>query len=336
MPRSAPGFWRHRGVTAFALLPLSLLFAFLSGVRRWLYRAGLLRVECLPVPVIVVGNIAVGGSGKTPVALWLAAELKARGFTPGIVSRGYGGSTEGVAEVKAGGDPACFGDEPVLMAAVSQCPVFVGRDRPAAARALLASYGRVDVIIADDGLQHYRLGRDVEIVVVDEAILGNRLRLPAGPLREGVGRIATSTLVMAHGALSAGLRGRLGRVPVFEFSLVGDAFERVANRHDRCDPGHFRGRRVWAMAGIGRPERFFEQVEAMGLKVERRPFPDHHGYTPADVAIEEGDVLLMTEKDAVKCGPFAPADSWVWPVRAQVAPGAAELIVEKLDGSPTA
>ena len=336
MPRSAPEFWRHRGVPALALLPLSLLFALLSGARRWLYRAGVLRVERLPVPVIVVGNIAVGGSGKTPVALWLAAELKARGYTRGIISRGYGGRVVGVAEVEPGGDPSRFGADPVLMAAVSGCPVFVGRDRPAAGRALLAAHPAVDVIITDDGLQHYRLARDVELVVVDEATLGNGLRLPAGPLREGVGRIAGSTLVMAHGAFSPGLKRKLGGVPVFDFSLTGDAFERVANRLERCEPARFRGRRVCAMAGIGRPERFFGQLEAMGLALERRPFPDHHTYTAADVAINDGDVLLMTEKDAVKCWPFAPADSWVWPVRAQVAPGAAELIVEKLDGSPTA
>jgi len=336
MPRSAPEFWRHRGLPALALFPLSLLFSLLSAARRGFYRTGVLRVERLPVPVIVVGNIAVGGSGKTPVALWLAAELKARGYTPGIISRGYGGRVEGVAEVAPGGDPGHFGDEPVLMAAVSGCPVFVGRDRPAAGRALLAAHPAVDVLITDDGLQHYRLARDVELVVVDEATLGNGLRLPAGPLREGVGRIAASTLVMAHGALSAGLRRQLDGTPVFEFSLAGDAFEQVANRSEWRAPAHFRGRRVVAMAGIGRPERFFGQLEAMGLTLERRPFPDHHTYTAADVAIEDGDVLLMTEKDAVKCRPFAPADSWVWPVRAQVAPGAVELIVEKLDGSPTA
>lgn len=336
MPRSAPEFWRHRGLPALALFPLSLLFSLLSAARRGFYRTGVLRVEHLPVPVIVVGNIAVGGSGKTPVALWLAAELKARGYTPGIISRGYGGRVEGVAEVAPGGDPGHFGDEPVLMGAVSGCPVFVGRDRPAAGRALLAAHPAVDVLITDDGLQHYRLARDVELVVVDEATLGNGLRLPAGPLREGVGRIAASTLVMAHGALSAGLRRQLDGTPVFEFSLAGDAFEQVANRSERRAPAHFRGRRVVAMAGIGRPERFFGQLEAMGLTLERRPFPDHHTYTAADVAIQDGDVLLMTEKDAVKCRPFAPADSWVWPVRAQVAPGAVELIVEKLDGSPTA
>jgi len=336
MPRSAPGFWQHRGAAAWSLLPLSLLFGFLAGARRRLFALGLKKAERLPVPVVVVGNIAVGGSGKTPIALWLVAELRARGRQPGIVSRGYGGTVEGVAEVPVGGDPARFGDEPVLMAATAACPVFVGRDRPAAGRALLAAHPDVDVLIADDGLQHYRLARDVEVVVVDEATLGNRLRLPAGPLREGVGRLAEASVVLAHGGLSPALAAAASPTPRFDFHLAGKAFERVGNRAERCLPADLKGRRIHAMAGIGRPERFFTQLEAMGLAIERRPFADHHAFTAADVAVPDGDVLLMTEKDAVKCAPFAPADSWVWPVRAQLAPGAAELIVEKIDGSPTA
>ena len=336
MPRSAPGFWQRRGAAAWSLFPLALLFGFLAGLRRRLFAFGWLKSERLPVPVVVVGNIAVGGSGKTPVALWLTEALRARGRRPGIVSRGYGGSVDGVAEVPAGGDPARFGDEPVLMASTSGCPVFIGRDRPAAGRALLAAHPEVDVLIADDGLQHYRLARDVELVVVDEATLGNRLRLPAGPLREGVGRLAEATLILAHGGFSAALARAVGPVPVFRFELVGGAFERVGARSERCRAADLRGRRLHAMAGIGRPERFFSQLEAMGLEIERRPFADHHVFTPADVAVPDGDVLLMTEKDAVKCAPFAPADSWVWPVRAQLAPGAVELILEKLDGPPTA
>ena len=336
MPRSAPGFWQCRGVLAWCLFPLSILFALLAAMRRQLFSLGVLKTVRLPVPVVVVGNVAVGGSGKTPVVLWLVEILRARGFTPGIVSRGYGGSVEGVAEVLPGGDPARFGDEPVLMASRSGCPVAVGRDRPAAGHALLAAHPEVDVLIADDGLQHYRLARDVEIVVVDEATLGNRLRLPAGPLREGVGRIGEAALVLAHGKLSRALVEAIHPAPVFEFSLIGGTFQRVGRRTEQCGIEAFRGRRVHAMAGIGRPERFFRQLESMGLRIERRPFPDHHEFTRADLVIPDGDVLLMTEKDAVKCAPFAPADSWVWPVQAQVAPGAAELIVEKLDGPPTA
>lgn len=336
MPRSAPGFWQSRGALAWSLFPLSLLFALLAGLRRRLFALGLLKSVRLPVRVVVVGNVAVGGSGKTPVVLWLAELLRNRGFKPGIVSRGYGGSVDGVARVPADGDPARFGDEPVMMASHAGCPVFVGRDRPAAGQALLKAYPDVDVLIADDGLQHYRLARDLEVVVVDETTLGNCLRLPAGPLREGLGRVREAGLVLAHGALSARLSAKICPVPVFQFGLVGSLFERLGQREECCDAAAFRGRRIHAMAGIGRPERFFSQLEGLGLSIQRRPFPDHHAFTAADLAISDGDVLLMTEKDAVKCAPFAPADSWVWPVRAQVAPGAAELIVEKLDGSPTA
>ena len=233
MPRSAPGFWQGRGAVAWCLLPLSLFFAFVAGLRRRLFAHGVLKAERLPVPVIVVGNIAVGGSGKTPIALWLADSLRARGYRPGIVSRGYGGSVEGTAEVPPGGEPSCYGDEPVLMAALSGCPVWVGRDRPAAGRSLLAAHPEVDVIIADDGLQHYRLARDVEIIVVDEATLGNRFRLPAGPLREGVGRLAEATVVLAQGGLSPALRAAVGNAPVFDFALAGTAFERVGARGER-------------------------------------------------------------------------------------------------------
>lgn len=336
MSRSAPGFWQYRGAAAWCLFPLSVLFALAAGLRRRLFALGLKKSERLPVPVIVVGNIAVGGSGKTPIVLWLASVLRARGRHPGIVSRGYGGTVDGVAGVPAGADPVRYGDEPVLMATLSGCPVFVGRDRPAAGRALLAAHPEVDVILADDGLQHYRLARDVEVVVVDEATLGNRMRLPSGPLRESIGRLAGATLVLAHGGVSPALAQQIRGVPIFDFHLFGTAFERVGNRSERCDAAALKGRRIHAMAGIGRPERFFAQLEAMGLSIERRPFGDHHAFTPADLVLPEGDVLLMTEKDAVKCAPFAPVDSWVWPVRAQVEPGAAELIVEKIDGSPTA
>lgn len=308
----------------------------LAGLRRRLFALGVLKSVRLPVRVVVVGNVAVGGSGKTPVVLWLVELLRSQGFKPGIVSRGYGGSVESVAAVPADGDPARFGDEPVMMASRSGCPVFVGRDRPAAGQALLDAHPDVDVLIADDGLQHYRLARDLEVVVVDEATLGNCLRLPAGPLREGLGRVREAGLVLAHGALSEGLSAKIRPVPVFQFGLAGSLFERLGRREERCQAAVFRGRRIHAMAGIGRPERFFSQLEGLGLSILRRPFPDHHAFTAADLGISDGDVLLMTEKDAVKCAPFAPADSWVWPVRAQVAPGAAELIVEKLDGPPTA
>jgi len=330
MPRKAPAFWQTRSTVAFALLPLSGVFALLSGLRRWLFRAGVLQAVRVPVPVIVVGNIAVGGSGKTPAVEWLVRVLREAGFRPGIISRGYGGSVEGVAVVPEDGDPASFGDEPVLLARLACCPVAIGADRPEAARALLRAHPECDVIVSDDGLQHYRLHRDLEIAVVDARILGNRWLLPAGPLREPVARLEAVDLVLAHGALSDVLAKRLERQPVFAMGLEGAEFVSVRNARERGGVEMFRGRRVHAVAGIGRPERFFAQLTAMGLDVVGHPFPDHHRFSPADLDFAPGEAKIITSKDAVKCASFAPADTWEFPVTARIAAGAAERILEKL------
>ncbi len=291
----------------------------------------------MPVPVIVVGNIAVGGSGKTPVVDWLAAELLAAGFSPGIVSRGHGGRIEGVAEVPADGEAAVFGDEPVLLARLTGRPLVVGRDRPAAVRELLRRHPGCDVVIADDGMQHYRLGRDLEIAVVDEATLGNGFVLPAGPLREPLGRLAEVDLIIAHGPLSAALRAQLAGVPVFAMRLQGGMLRALRDPARERPAADFRGRRVHAVAGIGRPQRFFDQLAALGMTVVPHPFPDHHRFRPADLAFGDDAPILMTAKDAVKCAPFAPEDCWEFPVRAQIGSGAAERILEKLkNGRATA
>jgi len=328
-PREAPAFWRRRSLAAIALLPLAAVFAVLAGLRRALYRLGVLRSERLPVPVIVVGNIAVGGSGKTPVVAWLVARLREAGFSPGIVSRGYGGEVTDVALVPADGEAARFGDEPVLLARLTGCPLAVGADRPAAARALLAAHPGCNVIVCDDGLQHYRLARDVEVAVVDEDTLGNRWRLPAGPLREGVERLREVDVVLAHGAISPVLVRRLGDVPVFGMALAGDVFRSLDGRETR-PAADFRGRRVHAVAGIGRPERFFAQLAGMGIEVVPHAFPDHHRFTPSDLAFAPGEASVMTSKDAVKCAAFALPDTWEFPVTARIAAGAAERILERL------
>lgn len=328
-----PVHWRGRGVLAHALLPFSLLFAALAAARRAWQRP---RAERLPVPMVVIGNLAVGGSGKTPVAAWLVEQLRAAGRSPGIVSRGYGGRVDGVALVPPDGDPARFGDEPVLLARVAACPVAVGRDRPAAARALLAAHPQCDVLIADDGLQHYRLARDAEIVVVDEVQLGNRWRLPAGPLREGLSRLAEADLILAHGPLSARVLAAAGEVPVFEMRLEGESLERI-DGGERRPLADFAGTRVHGVAGIGRPQRFFDQLARGGLQVVPHPFPDHHAFTPADLAFAPGEPKILTAKDAVKCAAFAPPDTWVLPVVARIDAAASQRIVEKLThGSPPA
>ncbi len=335
--RAAPDFWQRRGFCAVLLLPLAALFGAVALARRFLYRRGWLKPVPIPVPVIIVGNIAVGGSGKTPAVLWLAAQLRLAGFRPGIISRGYGGSSRAATLVSSASDAYECGDEAVLLAQLAGCPVVTAADRPAAALYLLERHPECNVILSDDGMQHYRLRRDIEIAVVDEQVLGNRWLLPAGPLREGVARLGSVDMVLAHGPLSASLKERLAAVPVYEMTLRGAFFRLLSDPSQICGIEDLRGRRIHALAGIGRPERFFSQLEAMGLEVERHAFPDHHRFTPADFEFAPHETKIMTSKDAVKCRTFAPADSWEVPVAAHIDGGAAQWIVEKLnDGRPTA
>lgn len=301
-------WYGRRRALAWPLLPLAALFWLASSLRRHAYRRGLLPSERLPVPVIVVGNLTVGGTGKTPLVIWLARHLAARGWRPGVVSRGYGARVVASTPVGPGTDPGRAGDEPVLIAQRAGCPVVVDRDRVRGARWLLEE-ARCDVVIADDGLQHYRLARDVEIVVVDGARrFGNGFLLPAGPLREGRARLAAADLVIANGVPAVGEHS-MAVVP-------GEAYA-LADGTRRQPLAAWEGRPVVAVAGIGHPERFFRMLEDAGLRVEGRPFADHHRYAAADVAPpRDGRPLLVTEKDAVKCRAFAGPAHWVVPVEA--------------------
>lgn len=330
MARQKPAFWQSRSGVAVALWPLAALFWSVAGVRRVMFRCGWLRKVRLPVPVIVVGNIAVGGSGKTPVVQWLVAALRSAGYHPGIISRGYGGTVTQVTIVSADSDPATCGDEPVLLAHACQCPVAVGVDRPAAAAALLQAFAHCDVLISDDGLQHYRLHRDVEVVVVDPATLGNRWLMPSGPLREGLSRLACADVVLAHGDVDAQIVAAARDVPIKCMRLCAEPVHRIADPLDTVALASFAGRRVHAVAGIGRPERFFAQLAAAGVEVVPHVFPDHHAFVASDLAFIADGPKIMTAKDAVKCRHFAPADTWVLPVSAHIEAGAIELILEKL------
>ena len=319
---------------AASLLPAATLFRSLAALRRGLYRRDILRRERLPVPVIIVGNIAVGGSGKTPTVLWLVEALQKAGHHPGIVSRGYGGQAAAGDTphlVAANPDPDVHGDEPVMLARESGCPVAVGRDRPAAARALLAAHPECDVIISDDGMQHYRLARTVEIAVVDEQALGNCWPLPSGPLREPLTRLAGVDLILAHGELSPRLRAQTGAVPVASMRLVGERFRSLTKPDEWCGAETFAGKKVHALAGIGQPQRFFDQLTAMGLDIIPHPFPDHYRYRADEFDFAPGEIWLMTSKDAVKCRFFAPPDAWELPVRAVIDAGAIAPVLEKLD-----
>ena len=300
--------WYGDHPLSLCLAPLGWCFAGLVRLRRLVYAAGLLPVRRVPVPVIVVGNITAGGTGKTPLIIWLAQHLQARGHRPGIISRGYGGrATKWPQQVRADSSPVMVGDEPVLIARNTGCPVAVSPQRHVAACELLA-HCDCDVLLCDDGLQHLALDRDLEIAVIDgDRRFGNGRCLPAGPLREPVGRLQTVDMVVSN--------GRAGRN---EFAMEYDYGElrALAEPGQTLKPESLRGRRVHAVAGIGNPARFFSYLRGFDIRVIRHEFPDHHEYAAEDLAFGEKLPIVMTEKDAVKCESFAGEDTWYLPVQA--------------------
>jgi tetraacyldisaccharide 4'-kinase len=330
--------WLKRGPLARALWPASLLFRALSALRRTGYRLGWLRAERLPVLVIVVGNIFIGGTGKTPLTIWLAQQLRAAGLRPGVISRGHGGAGAAPQEVLADASARVVGDEPLLIAARAHCPVVVGRRRAAAGRHLLALHPEVDVLITDDGLQHYALARDVEIVLFDGRGVGNGWTLPAGPLREAPARRRDFTVVNVP-VLDPALAAAVGGAP-WRMQLAGTHAERLTDAGERVALADFAGRRILAAAGIGNPGRFFALLRANGLAFTELALPDHHDFLDDPFRTVEADVILVTEKDAVKCRQLENINNdprlWVVPVSAQIDAALATQIVEKCRGRPTA
>lgn len=323
--------WHSVTPLGLILYPFSLLFQFAVTLRRVLYRARLMPVVKLAVPVVIVGNITVGGTGKTPLALWLADFLRQRGMHPGIVSRGYGGRSATPQSITAVSDPTACGDEPVLLAQRSGAPVWVGANRAAAAQALLRAHPECDIIVSDDGLQHYALARDVEIAVIDGARgFGNGRMLPAGPLREPETRLACVDAIIVNVSRSAGV-GIKARAPAaFAMALQSRGFHNLLNPDHKAAPEQFLNRRVHAVAGIGNPQRFFELLQRLGLTFTAHPFPDHHPFSAGDLAFADADIVVMTEKDAVKCRSFANEKHWVLRVDAEIDPAFGELILRKL------
>jgi tetraacyldisaccharide 4'-kinase len=339
LSETLPRLWYRRGLALplFPLFPLAWLFGALVAGRRAAYRAGLARSERLPVPVVVVGNLVAGGAGKTPLTLWLVEGLRANGWRPGIVSRGYGADV-GVPKLV---DPAAkaseCGDEPLLLARRSGVPVAVCRDRVAAGRALLDAHPECNVIVADDGLQHYRLARDVELAIFDARGAGNGCLLPAGPLREPMDRLRQVDAVVLNGI--AVLPDLPVGVPCHQMRLDGARFVALNDAGRTCSASDLAGRVLHAYAGIGDPGRFFRHLDALGLHFEPHPFPDHHHFSVADFAPTQGSVVLLTEKDAVKCAGLIDGEAWVLPVSAEIdqgKPGLIERILEKLNGRKTA
>ncbi|GHU30847.1 tetraacyldisaccharide 4'-kinase [Betaproteobacteria bacterium] len=343
--QSLPRLWFQESLSPLLLLllPLSWLFRGLVAIRRFLYRQKILSSVALSVPVIVVGNLTVGGSGKTPLALWLVQSLRERGWHPGIISRGYGGEVGVIRPVVPTSEAAVVGDEPLLLAQRGGVPVFVGRDRVAAGNALLAAHPECDVLVSDDGLQHYRLERCVEIAVFDRRGAGNGRLLPAGPLREPMRRLSEVTAVVLNGGVAHASLADTAGAPYFSMCLVGQRFIALRNSQETCSAEDLKGKSLHALAGIGDPSRFFSQLSGMGLEFSPHPFPDHQAYSTEDLSFARDGVLLMTEKDAVKCSGLALPEAWeawVLPVEARIdninnAPDGNSLldkIVEKLNG----
>jgi tetraacyldisaccharide 4'-kinase len=322
--------WSSYTLWHILLVPFSWIFLAVISVRKSLYRLGWLKSTCLSAPVIVVGNITVGGTGKTPLVIWLAEQLQLAGFKPGIISRGYGGTSKLAPAVFASSNPLQVGDEPVLIARRTACPMFVGANRVEAGQALLQGNPQCNVIISDDGLQHYALQREIEIALVNSNIqFGNQLLLPAGPLRENLSRLQSVDAIVDSGnGVAFDVNFKLAmQAPMFNMTLQGEHFKSINEPETKQPASYFADKNLVAIAGIGNPERFFNKLSGLGLQFERKAFADHHVFTEQDLMQFSGKTILMTEKDAVKCSTFTSSDAWYLPVVALLSgPNQASLI----------
>ncbi len=302
--------WYAGAPLPWALDVVARIYEVLLWWRRWLYANRMLRSRRMPVPVIVVGNLSVGGTGKTPLVAAMVAELRQRGWRPGIALRGYGGSRRRPGVLPAAPQAAQFGDEAVLLARATGVPVAVGRDRAAAAELLVAR--DCNVVVCDDGLQHWALARDIEILVVDGARrFGNQRLLPAGPLREPVERASRVDFTVVNGGTAGA-----GEYPM---QVIGSRAVGIGAGASAIELDALRGKTVHAVAGIGNPERFFRMLESFGITVQRHPLPDHHRFDGRELRFDDQLPVLITEKDAVKCAGFAAAGVYVVPVEAELA-----------------
>lgn len=305
-PELIEDLWYGKHPLSIMLVPLGWCYQLLMTLRHLLYQSGILPTQRLDVPVIVVGNIVAGGTGKTPLVIWLAAYLKEKGYQPGIVSRGYKSKVkQWPQQVRIDSNPELVGDEPVLLARRTNCPVAIAPNRYIAAEALI-EHEQVDIIVCDDGLQHYALERDIEIAVIDGVRRhGNKRCLPAGPLREPVSRLKSVDMVVCN---SGAVRGE------FEMEYMPQQLCSVMDKNRRCDVEQFRNQSIHAIAGIGNPAKFFSYLRGKGIRTIEHEFPDHYHFTAKDICFDDGFSVVMTEKDAVKCTEFASAEHWFLPI----------------------
>lgn len=310
MPVAWESLWYEDRPASLLLIPFSWLVCGVARMRRAAYGWGLLRARAAGAPVIVIGNLTAGGTGKTPLVIWLARHLRQHGWRPGIVSRGYGGQASSwPQQVRPDSDPVVVGDEAVLISRHAGCPMAVAPDRVLAARALVEHH-QADIIISDDGLQHYRLRRDIEVLVVDGLRrFGNGRCIPAGPLREPLARALQVDLVVAQGA------AQRGEHPM---RLKGDRCVNLALAGRSVALEEFAGKAVHAVAGVAHPQRFFDHLRRKGLRIVEHVFADHHPFCAADLQFGDAMPVLMTEKDAVKCERFAESHHWCLPVGAEM------------------
>ena len=310
--KTAPDYWYDvsKKIPLSSRL-LSHLYRWISERRRKHYQNNVKNVYYAPVPVVVVGNINVGGTGKTPLAIALIQFLKQKGFHPALISRGYGGKAESFPQLVHGdSDPSMIGDEPLLIAQKTAVPVVVDPNRKRGLQFLLKTSSKVNVIISDDGLQHYAMGRDMEIVVVDgNRRFGNLHLLPAGPLRESILRIEQVDFVVCNGGVPQTGEVTMSLVTKNAYQLNGENSQPLSVFCDQT---------VHAIAGIGNPQRFFHALEHQRLKVIPHSFADHYHYTVEDCQFNDGLPVLMTEKDAVKCQKFNLENAWAVPVETEL------------------
>lgn len=316
--------WYHKNYVAWILLPFSAIYRCVIFLRHRLYQYGLFKSHRLPVPVIIVGNLTVGGTGKTPLLMALVTLLQQQGFNPGVISRGYGGKASSWPQpVLAASDPIMVGDEAVLIAKNTHVPVFVGSKRVDAAKQLLSAHPACNVILSDDGLQHYALQRDIEIAVIDGLRrFGSGYCLPAGPLREPINRLKIVDFVVCNG------EAKLGE---YSMTFVLDAIVNVADETKVLSFSDLQNKPIIAIAGIGHPERFFQALHAKGLSFKTRIFPDHHCFQAKDIACAPNEIVIMTEKDAIKCTPFANQCHWSVKGRVVLDPVFERLVVERVN-----
>lgn len=317
------------------LLPFSLAFGLVTRLRRLSYQLGLKKTEASSVPVIIIGNITVGGTGKTPLVLELANYLKSQGKNPGIALRGVGGrKKQRPTLVSADSDPFEVGDEAVLLAKNTNCPVVTCIDRPAAVKALAEA--ACDLVLCDDGLQHYRLGRKLEIAVIDGSrYFGNGLLLPAGPLREPLARLKEVDFIVVNEHENSFTANTHLKKPHFHMQLKTEAFISAHDPKQTLTLSSFSGQKVHAIAGIGNPQRFFDLLSHLKIEVIPHAFPDHHRYKTSDLDFSDQLPILMTEKDAIKCKTLAfenslKAKHWFLQVTTEVSPELKQALLEKI------